>query len=129
MSKFNDLIGDAIHGDKERLEARYKEITDISIKKLKDAFDEMAYVNVAEFMPFVASDLYSNLLTQYADWLCRDYSRVGAEFGERSAKDLRQLMLQQNREAIIKDLNQDNLDEITKLKEQIEDLHSLHAGF
>ena len=120
MTQFSDLILDTVHGDTERLEARYKEIAELTNQKLKEAFEEMTDMTITEYMPFIASDLYSNLFTQYGIWLVDDYSRVGAEFGERTAKDLRQKILRDHHDELVKDLNQDNLKRIKELETALE---------
>ena len=119
MSKFLELIGEKTSQDTELLEKHYEELSERLRKELQGTIDEAFSTVIAEYMPFVGSDLYANLLTQYGDWLTRDYSRVGAEFGKYTAKELRQRILRDHKDELVADLNQDNLKRIEELESQL----------
>lgn len=116
---FIKLIGDATEQDTSKLEAHYIELAERLRKEMQGNIDEAFSAVIGEYLPFVATDLYANLFTKYGYWLTSDWSRVGTEFGQRTAKELRQKILQEHKDVLIKELDQDNLKRIEDLEETL----------
>jgi len=96
---------------KEEAELLVKSI----IKKVTDALDENDfYCNIP---CFIESDSWTNFRNSIMDGM-NDYS-TGKAADLYDFKQLRQVILRENYDQLTKDLNQDNLEEIKKLKETI----------
>jgi len=74
------------------------------------------YVNISRY---IESDAWTNMKDELMDGLT-NYSNREGEHGDYDFKKIRQSMLKEYRDDIIKDLNQDMVEEIKELKEQIE---------
>lgn len=91
--------------------------------KLKAAADEAIGDLYSDIMPHIESDSWFNFQNDILSGL-KDYSdrRVRTRY---DFKQIRQIILEEYREELIEDLNQDHLVEIEQLKKENEFLHSL----
>lgn len=102
-------------------EEEAQKIMDSFKPRIKDLIDELMgdlYVDVGMH---VASDHWTNYRNQLMDGF-KGYKQ-GSTNHKYDFKELRQAIYDNNKDEIIKDLNQDLVDENVKLKEQIQTLY------
>jgi len=105
------------HGEKEA-----QAIMDSFKPRLKSLMDEALGELYVDVMTHVESDSWSNYRNSILNGL-KDYKTKSGS-SERDFKEIRQEIYLHNREEINKDLNQDLLNEIERLKRTIEMLHA-----
>jgi len=118
MSDIQEEVANKIEEDKAKIAEMLNEATEEARKKIKDDVETMFDLMYADYLPWLTSDLYSNLFAKYNDWIVSNFRDANQVFGGSTAKYLRQRIYQENREEIIKLLDQDNLDKIKSLEEQ-----------
>lgn len=124
-----DTLHAQIEQDEEALQSKFEEIVKDQKEKTFKEMSRMIDDIVTDFMPYVASDLYQNILQGYSNWLCGDYSRIKSDFGSGTAKDFRAKVLKENYDSIVKDLNQDNLETIDELRRLLENERVIRSLF
>ena len=102
----------------EKGEREAQELIDKFKAKMKDAADEVLGELYCDVAVYIESDSWTNFRNEMMDGY-KDYKN-GKIHDEYNFKDIRQQIYKENREEIIKDLNQDNLKKIEDLEEQIE---------
>jgi hypothetical protein len=95
-------------------------------KILHDEVDEILGEIYCDVAFYIKSDSWSNFRNELMDGLS-DYSNRRIQ-GEYDFKQIRQKIYEENREDIVKDLDQDNLEEIEKLKERIKWLEEVNKS-
>ncbi|MFA6043342.1 MAG: hypothetical protein WC718_00030 [Phycisphaerales bacterium] len=75
----------------------------------------------SDVLPYIESDAWTNFKNALMDGLCNYGNRKVV--GDYDYKKIRRAILEENREEIIADLNQDNLARIAELESQIEAVH------
>lgn len=83
------------------------------VKIAENAIGDL-YCNI---VPYIESDSWTNYRNELMDGF-QNYNNSKIQ-GEYDFKKIRQTILEEHREAIISDLNQDMVEEIAKLKEQV----------
>lgn len=127
--KFNELIGDDVLVDGKSLQNNFVDIAQEYKEKLYKDVEEAVEKVVGEYSMYVAIDMYSNLLLEYTNWLSRQsYSAIEQELGKWVAKDLRETIYRENKDEIVKALDQDNLKEIEKLKKWLDEERKYKSG-
>jgi len=98
-----------------------QKIMDSFKPKLKSLMDEVLSDLYTDVSYYIDSDHWTN----YRNALMNGFKgyKHGKTNHEYCYKDLRQAIYENNKEEIVKDLNQDLVEEVEKLKEQIEQLH------
>lgn len=92
------------------------------ISKIAEETIQELYCDVALY---IESDSWGNFRNEIMDGF-RNYDNRKIQ-GEYDFKEIRQSILKNHRDKIIKDLNQDSLEEIKTLKDQIEHLQELRG--
>ena len=110
----------------ELTEAAQKE-AQILIEKFKEKLKFAADETISEFycnmMPFIESDSWTNFRNSIMDGF-RNYNNRKIE-GEYDFKKIRQQILKEHRDDLVKDLDKDMIEEIKQLKETIERIQEL----
>jgi len=118
MSNPKEEIAELLEADKERLAGVLsKAVEEARVKIFADS--ETLFSNIYhEYLPWVATDLYSNVFLKYNQWLLDNYGEHNEIIGGSTAKELRKRIYNEHRDEIIKDLDKDNLELIQRLKSQ-----------
>lgn len=107
----------------EKAAEEAQQLIDSFKDSMRKAAQEVLSTLYCDVVFYIESDSWSNFRNQLMDGL-RNYgnSKIQSEF---DFKEIRQQILKEFRSDIITDLNQDNVEEIKKLKSQIEKLQKL----
>jgi len=109
-------------GQREAQEILNKFITKIK-KIMHDVVEESVDEFYSDIIPHIESDSWINFRNDLMDGF-KNYNNRKFQ-GEYDFKQIRQEFYKEFKDDIIKDLNQDNLEEIEKLKEQIEFMRNI----
>ena len=101
----------------EQLQSRIEEIMTNFKDKLQKVQDKTIGEIYCDMLPYFQDDLISNIRTSIIRDLKYSEQRYGYDFVE-----IRKKILKENRDELIEDLNQDNLNEIKRLQEWINEL-------
>ena len=107
-------------GEKEAqklIDAFKAKITEIAEETIQELYTDVAL--------YIESDSWGNFRNEIMDGF-RNYDNRKIQ-GEYDFKEIRQSILKNHKDEIIKDLNQDSLEEIKTLKDQIEHLQELRG--
>lgn len=103
----------------EQLQNRIEEVMASFSKQLKRLQDDTISELYCDLLPYFQDDLISNVRTSIIRDLKYSEQRYGYDFVE-----IRKTILKENRDELIEDLNQDNLNEIKRLQDWINELLS-----
>ena len=92
-------------------------------EKLKDVAGEIIGNFYANIVPYIESDTWSNFRNQLMDGF-KNYNNRKIQFAHDFA-EIRKQIFEQFKDEIIKDLNQDMVDEIEKLKKENDQLSKM----
>lgn len=114
--------------DAELLAQKFIDSKKDHLKKLiKEVSEEVLGDIYTDVATWIKCDSWSNFRQQIIDFVC-DYGRLREHYSW-DAQKIRKRIFQEYKEELIEDLNQDNLEEIKRLKEDIEYLNQAYAKY